>query len=160
LEKFKDVPHVYHESTEAGHGRIDTRRVWATDQIDWLGGRREDWKKLSSVVAVESIRRLVGQDKTTTERRDFIPHLPCESGEKLATLVRNHWSIENGQHWTLDVAFNEDQSRVRKDHGDQNLAALRRIALGLLRRDKSVKLGAKNKRLKACRNRNYLLGVL
>jgi predicted transposase YbfD/YdcC len=159
LEKFKDVPHVYHESTEAGHGRIDTRRVWATDQIDWLKNRA-DWKKLTSVVVVESTRRLVGSDKTTTERRYFISSLPCQSGERFATLVRNHWSIENAQHWTLDVAFNEDQSRVRKDHGDQNLAALRRIALGLLRRDKSVKLGAKNKRLKACRNRNYLLHVL
>lgn len=159
LEKFKAVPHVYHETTEGGHGRIDTRRVWATDQIDWLAGRG-DWKKLTSVVAVESTRHLVGSGKTTTERRYFIASLPCESGEKFAALVRNHWSIENGQHWTLDMAFNEDQSRVRKDHGDQNLAALRRIALGLLRRDKSVKLGAKNKRLKACRNRNYLLGVL
>ena len=159
LEKFKDVPHVYHESTEAGHGRIDTRRVWATDQIAWLGGRA-DWKDLTSVVVVESTRRLTSSDKTTRERRYFITSLPCESGEQFATLVRNHWSVENGQHWTLDVAFNEDQSRVRKDHGDQNLAALRRIALGLLRRDKSVKLGAKNKRLKACRNRDYLLRVL
>jgi len=75
-------------------------------------------------------------------------------------LIRNHWSIENSQHWTLDVAFNEDQSRVRKDHGDQNLAVLRRLALGLLRRDRRVKVGAQNKRLKACRNRDYLLGVL
>jgi hypothetical protein len=58
------------------------------------------------------------------------------------------------------MAFNEDHNRVRKDHGDQNLAVLRRIALGLLRRDKSVKLGAKNKRLKAARNREYLLHVL
>jgi hypothetical protein len=58
------------------------------------------------------------------------------------------------------MAFNEDQSRVRKDHGDQNLAVLRRIALALLRRDKSVKVGAQNKRLKAGRNRDYLLRVL
>ena len=142
LEKFKDVPHVYHESTEAGHGRIDTRRVWATDQIDWLKNRG-DWKKLTSVVAVESTRRRAGSDKTTTERRYFITSLPCESGERFATLVRNHWSIENSQHWVLDVGFNEDQNRVRKDHGDQNLAALRRIALGLLRHNKSVKLGAR-----------------
>jgi len=64
------------------------------------------------------------------------------------------------QHWVLDMAFNEDQSRVRTNHGDQNLAALRRIALGLLHRDKTVKLGAKNKRLKAGRNREYFLQVL
>jgi len=159
LEKFKDVQHVYHESTEGGHGRIDTRRVWATDRIEWLAGR-SDWKKLNSVVAVESTRNVLGSGKTSTERRYFITSLPCVSGEQFARLVRNHWSIENGQHWSLDMAFNEDQSRVRKNHGDQNLAVLRRIALGLLRRDKSVKLGAKNKRLKAGRNHDYLLRVL
>jgi predicted transposase YbfD/YdcC len=159
LEKFKDVQHLYHETTEGGHGRIDTRKVWATDQIDWLAGK-EDWKSLTSVVVVESIRRLLGKGESSTQRRYFISSVPCISGERFAGLVRNHWSIENGQHWTLDMAFNEDQSRIRKDHGDQNLAALRRIALGLLRRDKSVKLGAKNKRIKAARNRQYLLRVL
>jgi predicted transposase YbfD/YdcC len=159
LEKFKDVEHVYHESTEAGHGRIDTRRVWATGDIGWLPSG-EKWKGLASVIVVESIRRENGKDQPTTTRRYCMSSLPCKSGEQFAGLIRNHWSIENGQHWTLDMAFNEDQSRVRKDHGDQNLAVLRRIALGLLRRDKSVKLGAKNKRLKACRNREYLLKVL
>lgn len=159
LEKFAGVPHVYHESTEGGHGRIDTRRVWATDQIDWLG-RRDQWKKLTSVVVVEATRRLIGKNQVEKYRRYYISSLPCQSGERFANLIRNHWSIENGQHWTLDMAFNEDQNRVRKHHGHQNLAVLRRIALGLLRRDKSVKLGAKNKRLKAGRNRQYLLNVL
>ena len=159
LENFKDVEHVYHESTDGGHGRIDTRRVWATDQIDWLRGQ-SDWKGLTSVVVVESTRRLIGTGKSSTERRYFISSLPCTSGETFARLIRNHWSIENTQHWSLDMAFNEDQSRVRKDHGDQNLAVLRRIALGLLRRDKSVKVGVKNKRLKAGRNREYLIKVL
>jgi predicted transposase YbfD/YdcC len=159
LEKFKDVEHVYHETTEGGHGRIDKRRVWATGRIEWLKGR-SDWKNLNSVVAVESTRTILGSGKTSTERRYFIASLPCVSGEQFARLVRNHWSIENGQHWSLDMAFNEDQSRVRKEHGDQNLAVLRRIALGLLRRDKSVNLGARNKRLKAGRNHDYLLRVL
>jgi predicted transposase YbfD/YdcC len=159
LEKFKDVPHVYHQSTEGGHGRIDTRSVWATDQIDWLEGQG-DWKGLLSVAVVESTRRLMGTDQSSTERRYFISSLPCTSGQRFAQLIRNHWSIENTQHWSLDMAFNEDQSRVRKDHGDQNLAVLRRIALGLLRRDKSVRVGVRNKRLKAGRNREYLLKVL
>ena len=159
LEKFKDVPHVYHETTDGGHGRIDTRRVWVTGQLDWLASRA-DWKKLTSVVVVESIRHVLGSGKTSTERRYFLSSLPATSGERFATLIRNHWSIENSQHWVLDMAFNEDQSRVRKDHGDQNLAVLRRMALGLLRQDKSVKLGAKNKRIKAARNRQYLLQVL
>jgi predicted transposase YbfD/YdcC len=158
LEKFAGVEHVYHETTEGGHGRIDTRKVWATDQIDWLA-RRDEWKKLNSVVVVESIRRM-GDGQVQTNRRYYISSLPAQSGERFATLIRDHWSIENSQHWTLDMAFNEDQNRVRKDHGDQNLAILRRLALGLLRRDKSVKLGAKNKRLKAGRNREYRLRVL
>ena len=159
LEKFKDVNHVYHETTDGGHGRIDTRRVWATDQLDWLA-TRADWKKLTSVVVVESTRLVLGTARTSTERRYFLASLPAASGERFASLIRNHWSIENGQHWVLDMAFNEDHSRVRKDHGDQNLAVLRRMALGLLRQDKSVKLGAKSKRIKAARNRGYLLRVL
>lgn len=159
LEKFDGVEHVYHETTNAGHGRIETRRVWATQQIDWLQGR-EDWKELNSVVAVESTRQIIGKAEKSSQRRYFIGSLPCTGGERFANLARNHWSIENSQHWCLDMAFNEDQNRVRKNHGDQNLAVLRRIALGLLRRDKTVKLGAKNKRLKASRNREYLLQVL
>ena len=161
LEKFADVPHVYHETTDGGHGRIETRRVWATDQIDWLAGAgKDDWKQIKSVVVVESVRKVLATNQAKTHRRYFISSVGCTSGEKFANLVRHHWSTENAQHWSLDMAFNEDQSRVRKEHGDQNLAVLRRIALGLLRRDKSVKLGAKNKRLKAGRNREYLLRVL
>lgn len=159
LEKFEGVEHVYHETTDAGHGRIDTRRVWATSDIGWLK-RRDEWKNLRSVIVVESIRRENAKEKPTVTRRYYISSLKAESGERLASLIRNHWSIENTQHWTLDVAFNEDQSRVRKDHGDQNLAVMRRLALGLLRRDKQVKVGAKNKRLKAGRNPDYLLSVL
>jgi len=159
LEKFEGMEHVYHETTDAGHGRIDTRKVWATGEIKWLG-RRGEWKNLSSVIVVESIRRENAKEKPTISRRYYISSIKCQSAEKFATLIRNHWSIENAQHWTLDVAFNEDQSRVRKDHGDQNLAVMRRLALGLLRRDKQVKVGAKNKRLKAGRNTEYLLSVL
>ncbi len=159
LEKFQGIEHVYHETTDAGHGRIDVRRVWATPRIDWLAGR-EQWKNLASVAVVESTRRVLGKNQSKTTRRYYIASLIPRSGEQIAGLIRNHWSIENSQHWCLDMAFNEDQSRVRKDHGDQNLAVLRRIALGLLRREKSVKVGAKNKRLKAGRNRDYLLRVL
>lgn len=159
LEKFQGVDHVYHETTDAGHGRIDTRRVWATGEIAWLK-QRGDWKNLASVIVVESIRRENAKATPTVSRRYYLSSIACESGERFATLIRNHWSIENGQHWTLDVSFNEDQSRVRKDHGGQNLAVMRRLALGLLRRDTSVKIGAKNKRLKAGRNPDYLLSVL
>lgn len=159
LERFEGVEHVYHETTDAGHGRIDTRKLWATSDVSWLK-RRDEWKNLRSVIVVESIRRENAKAKPSVTRRYYISSLKAESGERLARLIRNHWSIENTQHWTLDMAFNEDQSRVRKEHGDQNLAVMRRLALGLLRRDKQVKVGAKNKRLKAGRNPDYLLSVL
>jgi predicted transposase YbfD/YdcC len=159
LENFRDIEHVYHETTDAGHGRIETRRLWATGQVGWLK-RRGSWKKLASVMVVESVRRESAKAEPTVSRRYYISSLRPDSGRRLAELVRNHWSIENSQHWTLDVAFNEDQSRVRKDHGDQNLAVMRRLALGLLRRDRQVKVGARNKRLKAGRNPDYLLSVL
>src|SRR3989304_5110581 len=71
LEKFDGVEHVYHETTNGGHGRIETRRVWATEQIDWLEGR-QDWKKLTSVVVVESIRQIVGRTEKSSPRRYFI----------------------------------------------------------------------------------------
>jgi len=102
----------------------------------------------------------VGSDVLETNRRYYIASLPSTSGEQFAQLIRNHWPIENDQHWILDIAFNEDQNRVRKNHGDENLAVLRRMALGLLRWDQSVKVGVKNKRLKARRNHDYLLKVL
>jgi predicted transposase YbfD/YdcC len=156
LEKFKDVQHTAADSTEAGHGRIDRRRVWATGELDWLT-QKQEWAGLQSVVAVEATRKtLKGQEK---ERRYYISSLPPDAME-LGRLIRNHWSIENGQHWCLDMGFREDESRVRADHGDENLAAMRRIAMNLLKQDKSVKLGIKNKRLKASRNLDYLLAVV
>jgi predicted transposase YbfD/YdcC len=78
---------------------------------------------------VESTRQVPGKGESKTTRRYYIGSLVPHGGEQIAGLIRNHWSIENGQHWSLDMAFNEDQNRVRKDHGDQNLAVLRRIAL-------------------------------
>lgn len=159
LEKLAGIDPVSHETTDGGHGRIDTRRLWATERIDWLASK-EPWKQVRSVAVVESTRRVLGKGESKTTRRYYISSLPADSGERMAELIRNHGSIENSRHWTLDMAFNEDPRRVRKDHGDQNPAVLRRMAPGLRRRDKQTKVGAKNKRLKACRNRDYLLNVL
>jgi len=158
LEKFAGVEHTCNDTTEAGHGRIDRRRVWATDQLTWLTAeQRVEWTGLRSVVVVESTRKLPG--KTEQFRRYYLTSLPPDARE-LGRLIRNHWAIENGQHWCLDMGFNEDQSRVRTDHGDENLAAIRRIALNLLKQDKSRKIGISNKRLKACGNWKYLISVV
>jgi hypothetical protein len=74
--------------------------------------------------------------------------------------VRSHWGIENQLHWVLDVAFSEDNCRIRKDNAPQNLAVIRQIALNLLGRETSLKVGVKNKQFRAAMDNDYLLKVL
>ena len=159
LERFAGVDHTATDDADAGHGRVDRRRVHATDRIEWLTDeQRAEWAGLRSIAAVDATRKMA--DGTVQRfRRYYLTSLPPDAAE-LGRLIRNHWAIENGQHWCLDVGFREDQSRVRADHGDENLAAVRRIALNLLKRDKTAKLGIANKRLKAARCVKYLLAVV
>ena len=98
--------------------------------------------------------------KKTTERRYFISSHSGKQAQKIATLIRNHWRVENELHWTLDVSFNEDQCRVRIENAAENLCRIRRISLVLLKNDTTCKLGIKSKRAKAGYDRNYLLTLL
>jgi predicted transposase YbfD/YdcC len=82
------------------------------------------------------------------------------SANQLLNSVRTHWAIENSLHWVLDIAFREDECRLRKDHGAQNFAILRHIALNLLKQDERLKVGIKNRRLRAGWDQDYLLSVL
>jgi predicted transposase YbfD/YdcC len=156
-DKFPDTAHTIDDTTEGGHGRIDRRVVYATESTGFLTRQqRDDWPGIKSVV-VDSTRKL--RDKTEKFRRCYISSLPADAAE-LGRLIRGHWGIENGQHWCLDTGFREDDSRVRAGHGDENLAAVRRIALNLLKQDKSCKLGIHNKRLKAAGNNGYLMKIV
>ena len=138
--------HQFHEQTDAGHGRIETRRVWTSDWIDWYQGRSK-WAGLRTFVCVESVREVEG--KTSTERRYFISDLDGRTPRSMLSYVRGHWGIENRLHWSLDVTFREDALRNRVGHSAENLSRIRRLALNLLRQEKSCKVGAKGKRLKA-----------
>ena len=106
---------------------------------------------------VQAERQL--SENTTTTRRYFISSLESDA-EQLLHAVRSHWGIENKVHWVLDIAFREDDSRIRKGNGAENFAVLRHIALNLLRREKTVKRSLKGKRMKAGWDKNYLLKVL
>ena len=97
--------------------------------------------------------------KTKIETRYFISSLP-NNAKLLADSIRQHWGIENSLHWVLDVAFREDDSRIRKDNAPQNFAVLRQIAVNLLGKEKRVKRGIKNKQFLAAMDNNYLLNVL
>lgn len=153
---FRGIPHTYVESTDGDHGRIEVRRVWATEEIGWLADRTA-WKDLRSIIVVES-ERIIGE-KITRERRMFISSLPGEAA-RIAGAIREHWSIENSLHWVLDVAMNQDKTRIRKDNAPENLAILHHMALNMLKQERTAKLGIKNKRLASAWDHDYLLKVI
>jgi predicted transposase YbfD/YdcC len=115
------------------------------------------WTGLKTVVMVVSERRL--WNKTTTEVRFYLSSL-ASNAENIAQAIRSHWGIENSLHWTLDVTFSEDKSRIRKDHSPENFALLRRLAVNLLKQEKEFKGSLKMKRYLAGMDNNYLVQVL
>jgi predicted transposase YbfD/YdcC len=145
----------YHEHTEHGHGRVETRRAWISADLD-AELRAAAWPGLQSIGLVEATRT-VGE-KTAVEQRFYLSSLPPQAGE-FAQAVRKHWGIENQLHGTLDVTFREDQSRLRTGYGAENFAVLRHIALNLLRQEPSAK-SLPRKRLACALNPDYLLKVL
>ena len=157
--QFEHVPHTYHKTVQKGHGRLEIREGWAIDRPDYLEALRDwaQWSHLRSVVMLRAERRI--GDQVSVTRRFYISSLPGQA-EPLLTAIRCHWGIENQLHWCLDIAFREDDSRVRKGDGAQNFSVLRRLALNLLKRERTAKIGLKAKRLKAGWDDAYLLRAL
>jgi len=144
------------ETVEKDHGRLEIRRYYQSDQLDWFADRPK-WEGLKSAGMVESIREVDG--KTTVERRYYLASLPLGI-ETLARAVRSHWGVENKVHWIMDVCFREDQSRARAGYAAENLATLRRLALNLLKRESTKKRGIRGKQLNAGWDHAYLLRLL
>lgn len=154
---WRDTAHSTNATTDGGHGRVEVRRVWASDAIEWLDAT-EAWKGLRSVVMVE--RERMAGEKTSVERAYYLTSCAADAA-KLGDIVRRHWSIENSLHWTLDVTFDEDSCRIRSKNGVQNFATLRKVALALLKREPSkAKLSVAQKRKRAGYLTDYLLNVL
>lgn len=164
---FEGMGYDFAERTDAGHGRVETRRVWVTRDIDWLRDRGQ-WTGLRGAVCVESARQVLdasgGPSITSVTRRYYITSLDHRERGKdaayFAALIRDHWSIENKLHWSLDVSFDEDGCRVRQGNAAENLSRLRRIALNLLKAEKTCKRGIAGKRLHAAWKPDYLLRVI
>lgn len=144
------------ETIDAEHGRVETRRYYTTDDINWLCGKHE-WAGIKTICMVSRERDV--KEKTSTETAYFISSLENRA-PTIAKAIRDHWGIENSLHWCLDIAFREDHCRVRKDHAPENFAILRHMAINLLKREKSLKGGIQTKRLKAAWDHDYLLKIL
>lgn len=152
------------DDTQVGkdHGRLETRRCVVTNDVAWLKEQGQHWTGLQSLAMVESTRDILhgnGTRTCSTERRYYISSLPAKAA-LLGKTIRAHWGIENSMHWVLDVAFREDDCRIRCGDAAQNFAILRRIALNLLKGDAKTKLGIANKRLKAGWDVSYLSRLL
>ena len=146
----------YDETVEKDHGRIETRRYWTTSNIKWLECK-EEWKKINTICMVESDRCI--ENQVSTEKRFYISSLQSDA-KKIGQAIRKHWGVENSLHWSLDVTFNEDRCRIRKDNAAENFAVVRHIALNLLKKEKTAKVGIKIKRSKAGWDVGYLARVL
>ena len=145
-----------------GHGRIETRRCVVAHDLSAMGKQGQAWAGLRSVVMVESTREAINGKKKgerSTEWRYYISSLQVNPSEFNAK-VRTHWGIENSCHWVLDMAFGEDDCRIRVGDGAQNFAILRRIALNLIKQEKSGKTSVNIKRLKAGWSTDYLQNLL
>ncbi len=155
LRERNDVQLCYDETIEKGHGRIETRRYWVTDAVAHLS-TRDAWNGLHSIGMVETERHIgtrIGQ-----KTRYFISSRPADL-QPFAKRVRSHWHIENKLHWQLDVIMDEDAAHIRVDHGPENMAVLRHMALNLLKHEPS-KMSIQSKRLQAACDNNYLEKVV
>jgi predicted transposase YbfD/YdcC len=164
VQQFEEARHTAREAStlqtyeteEQRHGRGEIRRHWTlAAPLDLV--QKDAWAQLRCLGMVESERHLQGA--VTIEQRYYIASIPNDV-QLFAHAVRAHWGIENCVHWVLDVAFREDESRVRLGHAPENLAVLRHIALNLLRQDTRTKLGIHNKRLKAGWDDAYLANLV
>jgi predicted transposase YbfD/YdcC len=158
-ENYRDVPHDTYKQIAEGHDRREIRQCWVVAEAEYrLYLRRgAQWANLSSLVKLLTVR--VTPEKTEITLRYFISSWTA-SAQAFLKRIREHWQIENGLHWVLDIAFREDESRIRKDHAPQNMATLRHMALNLLKQELSVKVGIAAKRKMAGWDDAYLLKVL
>jgi len=153
---FKDIPASYYEETDGGHGRVEVRRFRTVEDTEWLY-EKEKWKGLN-IIGMAEAERHIG-NKVSIETRYYISSLE-NNAERFGAAVRGHWGIENSVHWTLDITFREDESRIRKGYGAENIAVMRHIALNMLRNEKSSKKSIRLRRLRAGWDNAYLKKVL
>lgn len=155
---YKAYAYDYDKSVDKGHGRVEIRESWTISDPEILCHLRgfQRWSNLTTVSRIRS-QRWIGNEKSCEDRYQIAS---LTGAKRILAAIRSHWGIENQLHWCLDIAFDEDRCRVRKDHGAENFAILRHIALNLLKQEKTCKRSIKGKRLLAGWDEDYLFKVL
>jgi predicted transposase YbfD/YdcC len=157
-QEFTGVKMSYDSRTEKGHHRIENRQVWAVS-ITQLGGlyKQEQWAGLHTIVIVERVRHL--WNKITHEVQFYLSSLPVDA-QLNGRAIRQHWGIENQVHWSLDVTFNEDKSRIRSLNSPQNFALVRRLALNAVNTETTLQRSLRQKIKRAAMNNDYMMQIL
>jgi len=156
---FVDLTSEQERTVTKGHGRLEIRRhtvIADPDLLTWLHDEYH-WPGLAAIGMVEAERRR-GEERSTQTRYYLLSR--ALSAKDFGAAVRSHWGIENQLHWTLDMSFGEDQSRIRQGYAAENFVVLRHLALNLLRQQQTKRLSIRAKRLKAGWEDAYLLQVL
>jgi predicted transposase YbfD/YdcC len=148
----------FFDAFDDSHGRTVRRRVWTLTDLTTLP-ELSKWPDLQAVIVVETIRAAYPSAPITSDYRVYISSL-IRSATVFVAMIRQHWDIENKLHWSLDVTFNEDRCRIRKEHAPENVAAVRHIAINLLRQEHSHHMSLRQKRLLCGLDEHYLLMVL
>lgn len=148
-----------HTREDLGHGRIETRICSVISDFQFLNDNT-GWVGLKSIVKVESTREFKNSNKPMEKATRYYISSLENTAEKFQSDIRSHWAIENKLHWTLDVGFYEDASRKRAGNAAQNYSIILKIALNLMKNEKTEKQGIQGKRLKAAWNNQYLLKIL
>lgn len=146
----------YFVSEERSRNRQEKREVWATQNLEWLP-QKNNWRDLNSVICIRSTRNI--DEKSTIELRFYISSREANA-ESQGKDIREHWGVENKVHYVLDVSYNEDKCRVRKDHGAENLSILRRAVQNMVKLEKTKKLSGNKKRTLAALNAEYRIKLL
>ncbi len=142
-----------YETQEKGHGRIEKRICICAEVGKWLGDIADDWTKLTTVAKLVSSREINGE--STKQVRYFISSLPLDA-ERIGKAIREHWSIENTLHWSLDVVCQEDASHIRRDNSPKNLAIIRRLAFSIAKPRTPAKMTTKRAQKWATWDKNFL----
>lgn len=138
---------------DKGHGRFETRTCFVSNDVEWLREKHKNWQTIQSIIRIDSTREVTerGVKKATQESRYYISSLKNPTPQVALRAIRDHWGIENTLHWTLDMSFNEDYSRIRKENAPQVMAILRHIALNILQQGKIKQKKFKRQSIKGLR---------